>query len=88
MMDDGLRIGDGGVGVGSDDVSDEVAGMGNDLFIATDWAPPVSCTLEEEPVMYLGADSLGLVRMASIARYLSLAPPRDQGQPAQGDAKE
>jgi methylase of polypeptide subunit release factors len=86
MMDDGLRIGDGGVGVGSDDVSDEVAGMGNDLFIATDWAPPVSCTLEEEPVMYLGADSLGLVRMASIARYLSLAPPRDQGQPAQGDA--
>jgi hypothetical protein len=35
-----------------------------ELVFATDWPPPVTAGLTEEPVMYIGPDSLGLVRLA------------------------
>jgi len=50
---------------------------GSDVILATDWPPPVSCSLEEEPVMYIGSDSLGLVRMAAIAKVKSASVPDD-----------
>jgi len=34
------------------------------LFFATDWPPPVSVILEEDPVMYIGPDSIALVQHA------------------------
>jgi methylase of polypeptide subunit release factors len=33
-----------------------------DVWIATDWRPPVAVALTEEPVMYLGPDSIALLR--------------------------
>lgn len=36
----------------------------SDLVFATDWPPPGSTALEEEPVMYIGPDSVGLVQHA------------------------
>ena len=42
-----------------------------ELVVATDWPPPVSCTLHEEPVMYIGADSLGLVGLPVVVLALS-----------------
>ncbi len=40
-------------------------GGATDIVVATDWPPPVSASLVEEPVMYIGADSLGLIRMVA-----------------------
>ncbi len=56
----------------------EGEGPDSDLILATDWPPPVSCALEEEPVMYIGSDSLGLVRMAAVC--LKLLGPRPTTQ--------
>ena len=56
----------------------EGEGADTDLILATDWPPPVSCALEEEPVMYIGSDSLGLVRMAAVC--LKLLGPRPTTQ--------
>lgn len=36
----------------------------SDLIFATDWSPPGSTALTEEPVMYIGPDSIGLVQHA------------------------
>ena len=50
-----------------------------DIILSTDWPPPVSCSLEEEPVMYIGSDSLGLVRMAAIAAQVVPASSKPSG---------
>ena len=53
----------------------EGEGADSDLILATDWPPPLSCALDEEPVMYIGSDSLGLVRMAAVClKLLGLRP--------------
>ena len=56
---------------GGTDVCDGDAISASDLFVATDWPPPVSCTLAQEPVMYIGADSLGLVGLPVVVLALS-----------------
>ena len=56
---------------GGTDVCDGDAISAWDLFVATDWPPPVSCTLAQEPVMYIGADSLGLVGLPRVVLALS-----------------
>ena len=54
----------------------KAVGSEGDLILATDWPPPVSCALEEEPVMYIGSDSLGLVRKAAVCLSLLALQPR------------
>ena len=48
------------------------------VWIATDWAPPVPVSMEEEPVMYLGPGSISLLRhlpALTATRCNSLVPP-------------
>ena len=65
----------GGTDVCDGDDSEAMRGKqslsASDLFVATDWPPPVSCTLAQEPVMYIGADSLGLVGLPFVVLALS-----------------
>lgn len=49
----------------------------SDLVFATDWPPPGSTALMEEPVMYIGPDSIGLVQHAP--RWVSAQPPLTGG---------
>jgi len=42
--------------------SPDSGGTTVDVWIATDWRPPVAIALTEEPVMYLGPDSIALLR--------------------------
>lgn len=47
----------------------------SDLIFATDWPPPGSTALTEEPVMYIGPDSIGLVQHAPRPVSSSKIPP-------------
>ncbi|CAM9209814.1 unnamed protein product [Scytosiphon promiscuus] len=40
----------------------------SEMIFATDWPPPGSTALTEDPVMYIGPDSIGLVQHAPSAR--------------------
>lgn len=50
----------------------------SDMIFATDWPPPGSTALTEEPVMYIGPDSIGLVQHA----------PRSPPHPTTADRAE
>ena len=65
-------LGSRGAGVGgSDDFEGIVSPV--DMVFATDWPPPGSTALTEEPVMYIGPDSIGLVQHAP--RFVAPCPP-------------
>lgn len=49
----------------------------SDLVFATDWPPPGSTALMQEPVMYIGPDSIGLVQHAP--RWVSAQPRLQDG---------
>lgn len=54
----------------------------SNLLFATDWPPPGSTALIEEPVMYIGPDSIGLVQHTPRRTSLitpPITPPRDVG---------
>lgn len=74
--------GDGDVGEGASSASvprttggDSRMVSASDLVIATDWPPPAITSLADEPVMYIGPDSIGLVQHA---------PRRVSGPPVTG----
>ncbi|CAM9971483.1 unnamed protein product, partial [Laminaria digitata] len=62
-------------GVGASAAACGVDGVAaaSDLIFATDWPPPGSTALTEEPVMYIGPDSIGLVQHAP--RRIASRPP-------------
>lgn len=62
-------------GVGGGQVGKGIISPG-DMVFATDWPPPGSTALTEEPVMYIGPDSIGLVQHAP----RSVAPCSDSNE--------
>lgn len=81
----GLTEAAGGEGRGREGEGEHAAAFGraidiappSNMVFATDWPPPGSTALTEEPVMYIGPDSIGLVQHAP--RVSPCSNPRKAG---------